>query len=159
MRIESIADHLDLVETIASWHWSEWGHCDPSGSLQSWTAGLRQRILRDCIPTTYVALEGDLPVGSVTLVDNDMATRPYLWPWLAGLYVIPEARTRGIGSVLVCHAVAKVAEMDIPRLYLYTSSARRFYEKLGWQPIAQDFYEDEPVTVMAIDTTAQDDWK
>jgi len=154
LKIESIADHLDLVEVIAAWHWNEWGHCDPSGSLESWTEGLRRRTLRDRIPTTYVAFEGDRLVGSVTLVDNDMATRPDLCPWLAGLYVIPEARVRGVGSALVRHAVAKVAEMGIPRLYLYTSITRRFYEKLGWQPIAEDFYEGEHVTIMAIEAKA-----
>jgi hypothetical protein len=43
MRIESIADHLDLIEIIARWHWEEWGYADPGGSLASWTAGLRAR--------------------------------------------------------------------------------------------------------------------
>ena len=155
MRIESIADHLELVPVIAAWHWNEWGRCDPLVSLESWTEGLRRRTRRDCILTTYVAFEGGQPVGSVTLVDCDMLTRPDLWPWLAGLYVIPEARGRGIGSALVRHAMAKVAEMGICRLYLYTSSARRFYEKLGWQAIAEDFYEGEHVTVMTIEMTVQ----
>gem|GEM_PF-5501593 len=34
VRVESIAYHLELVDTIAMWHWAEWGHSDPSGSLQ-----------------------------------------------------------------------------------------------------------------------------
>lgn len=152
LKIESIADHPDLIEVIAEWHWNEWGHCDPSGSLESWTEGLRRRTSRDRIPTTYVAFEKDQLVGSVTLVDNDMSTRPDLWSWLAGLYVAPQAHGRGIGSALVHHAVAKVAEIGIPRLYLYTSTARGFYEKLGWQPIAEDFYEGEHVTIMTIET-------
>ena len=73
LRIESIADHLDLVEVIAQWHWDEWGHADPGGSLATWTEGLRQRTNRGTIPTTYVALAGDEPIGSVTLVEHDMA--------------------------------------------------------------------------------------
>ena len=63
MQIESIADHLDLVDVIARWHFAEWGQLDPSNTLEAWTEGLRQRALRNQIPTTYVALEGDEPLA------------------------------------------------------------------------------------------------
>ena len=152
-RVESIADHLDLVDTIARWHWDEWGHTDPKGSLQSWTEGLRERTKRDAVPTTYVALDGAELLGSVTLVENDMSTRPDLTPWLAGVYVKQERRLQGVGTTLVRHAVQKAAEMGIKRLYLYTHSARAFYEKLGWQHIADSYYEGQDVSIMAIDLT------
>ena len=88
-RIESISDHLDLVPTIASWHWKEWGHADPKGTLERWTEGLRQRTKPDAIPTTYVAFsKRNEPIGSVVLVENDMSTHPELTPWLAGLFVL-----------------------------------------------------------------------
>ena len=151
LRIESIADHLDLVETIARWHWDEWGDSDPSGSLESWTDGLRQRTNRDRIPTTYVALDGDEVLGSATLVEHDMSTRPELSPWLAGVYVTPSRRGQGVGSALVRHAVRKAAELEVRRLYLYTHPARGFYERLGWRHIADDYYEGRPVSIMAID--------
>src|SRR5687768_14875761 len=128
MRVESIADHLDLVDTIARWHWDEWGHADPQGSLQSWAEGLRERTKRDAIPTTYVALDGAELLGSVTLVENDMSTRPGLTPWLAGVYVKQDRRLQGVGTALVRHAIRKAAEMGIKRLYLHTHSARPFYE-------------------------------
>jgi len=155
MKVESLADHLDLVETIARWHWDEWGLHDPGGSLQSWTEGLMQRTNRDSVPTTYVALEGDSLLGSVTLVEHDMSTHQDLQSWLAGVYIKPECRGQGTGSILVRHAVRKAAEMGIKRLYLYTGSAKDFYEKLGWRTIAIDDYEGRPVTVMAIDTDAE----
>ncbi len=152
--IESIADHLDLVATIAEWHWAEWGHADPGGSLASWTEGLRRRTNRERIPTTYVALDGGELLGSATLVEHDMATRRDLSPWLAGLYVAPAHRGRGVGSALVRHAVRRAAAMGVGRLYLYTGPARGFYERLGWRPIADEWYEGQPVVVMAIQTDA-----
>lgn len=152
--IQSITDYLNLVETIAQWHWDEWGHLDPDGSLFSWTEGLRQRTFRDRIPTTYVAFDGDELLGSVTLVEHDMCTHQDLSPWLAGVYVKPDRRQQGVGSVLVRHAVGKVAEMGIRRLYLYTHSARGFYEKLGWYYIGDDYYEGRLVSIMAIRTAA-----
>lgn len=151
-RIESIAGHLDLIETIARWHWNEWSHADPAGSLASWTAGLRERTHRDRIPTTYVALDGDDLLGSVTLVEHDMATHPEWSPWLAGTYIIPTRRGQGIATALVRHAVEEATRMGISRLYLYTESARDLYERLGWHPIANEVYEGQMVTIMAIES-------
>jgi GNAT superfamily N-acetyltransferase len=153
LRIEGIADHLDLVETIACWHWEAWGHADPAGSLASWTAGLRQRTRRGAIPTTYVALDGDELLGSVTLVERDMTTHPGWSPWLAGTFVTPAHRRRGVASALVRHAVREAAAMGVRRLYLYTESARELYERLGWTPLAEEEYEGQLVTVMAIEPT------
>ncbi len=34
MQLERSADHLDLVDLIARWHFAEWGHLDPSGTLE-----------------------------------------------------------------------------------------------------------------------------
>lgn len=149
MKIESIADHLDLLVTIGQWHWDEWGHADPEGSVRTWTDGLGERTLRDSIPTTYIALsERSEPLGSVTLVDCDMDTHQELSPWLAGLYVPYDFRNQGIGSKLVNHAVEKVRCMGISKLFLYSSSATGLYTKLGWQTIGEEFYEGEDVSIM-----------
>jgi len=152
MRIESIADHLDHVDTIARWHWDEWGHHDPDGSLQSWTEGLKQRTKRDTIPTTYIALDGDELLGSVTLVEHDMSVHLDLTPWLAGVFIKPERREQGVGTELVRYVVGKAAEMGVKKLYLYTGSAREFYEKLGWSYVTEGYYEGRDVVIMAIDT-------
>lgn len=125
-----------------------WGHADPDGSLANWTAGLRQRTRRDTIPTTYVAFAGDDPVGSVTLDAHDMAARRDLSPWLAGLYVTPAYRGQGVGSALTRHAMTQACSLGIPRLYLHTATARAFYERLGWRPLAEAWYEGEPVVMM-----------
>ncbi|HKG25703.1 MAG TPA: GNAT family N-acetyltransferase [Thermomicrobiales bacterium] len=154
-RIETIADHLDLIETIARWHWDEWGHADPGGSPASWTAGLRERARRGAIPTTYVALDGDDLLGSVTLVEHDMATHPEWSPWLAGTYVTPAQRGQGVARGLVQHAVREAASMGVRRLYLYTESARGLYVRLGWSPLAEEEYEGQLVTVMAIEPVGE----
>jgi GNAT superfamily N-acetyltransferase len=151
VRIESIADHPELIETIARLHWDEWGDSDPEGSPESWTENLRHFTHRDAIPTIYVALDRDELLGSVTLNEHDMSTRLGLSPWLAGVYVTPPARGQGVASALVRHAVGQASRMGMDRLYLYTRSARGLYEKLGWHAIEDDEYEGRPVTIMAID--------
>lgn len=151
VRIESIADHPDLVDTVARWQWGEWGHLDPADSLAARIASLRDQTDGDRIPTTFVALDGDAPLGSASLVEQDMPTHPELTPWLASVYVTPTARGRGVASALVRHAVRQAAVMGVARLYLYTEGARGLYEKLGWRAIAMDHFEGSPVTIMAID--------
>jgi GNAT superfamily N-acetyltransferase len=152
MRIGSIADHLDLIETIARWHWGEWGYLDPNGSPEKWATNLEEWTSRDHIPTLYVALRDDELLGSVSLNEHDMNTRRELSPWVSGVYVKPAARGQGVASALVRHAVRQAAEMGIARLYLYTDTARGLYEKLAWHMIDEDHYEGHHVTIMAIDT-------
>jgi GNAT superfamily N-acetyltransferase len=154
IRIETAADHPELVPTIARWHWQEWGHADPGGSLAAWTDGLRRRTRRNGVSTTFVAFEADRPVGSVTLVENDMPDRgdfSELTPWVAGTFVVESARGRGVGTALTRHAVEQARRMDLERLYLYTSMAEAFYAKLGWTTIARTSYEGEDVAVMVLE--------
>lgn len=151
MRIEHIADHPEFVETVARWQWGEWGHLDPTDSLAARIASLRDQTDPDRIPTTYIALEGDAPLGSASLVKYDMDTHRELSPWLASVYVAPAARGRGVASALVRHAVEQATAMSVARLYLFTESARGLYEKLGWRVIATEDFQGHPVTIMAID--------
>ena len=148
-----LADHLDLIDTIALWHFREWGHKDPTGSVQSWADGIRRRANRNRIPTGYIALEGDILLGVVELVDHDMNSHVELSPWLAGLYVRPESRRNGIGSALTKHVVLISAQMGITRLFLYTKTAQGLYLKLGWQSIVKENYEGEDITIMSFDIT------
>ena len=152
VRIEPIWRHEELIPTIAQWHWDEWGHSDSSGSLESWTSGLAARNRIHAVPTTYLAfsVSGE-PIGSVVLVENDMDTHPELAPWLAGLFVLPDYRGKRVGASLTRHATDCATSMGYERLYLYTSTARSLYERLGWRVLFREFYEGEMVDVMVHD--------
>lgn len=148
-RIAPIWRHEEMIPVIAKWHWDEWGHVDEIGSLESWTEGLQRRTAINTIPTTYVALsEQDEPIGSVVLVEHDMNTHPELSPWLAGLYVLPSCRGRGLGATLTQHAMDRCMEMGFERLYLHTSTAMPLYQRLGWKLIFRELYEKEWTNVM-----------
>jgi GNAT superfamily N-acetyltransferase len=154
VRIDSLADHPELVDTVARWHWDEWG-TPQSGSVEEWAANLR-RCHRDRIPVTFVALdENERPLGSVSLTEHDMPGHlgyAALGPWIAGTFVAPEARGTGVGAALMQHAVEQADAWDIPRLYLYTESARSFYEHLGWTTVDEVDYEGGRVAVMTLAT-------
>ena len=153
MRIANLADHPELIDTIARWHFDQWGHADPNDSVQARADHLRRCNSR--IPAAYVALNGTELCGTVLLVEHDMDTRRELTPWVASVYVAPAHRRKGIASALVRHAVRRAAMMGVARLYLFTESARNLYEKLGWHAIAEETYEGQAVTIMAIDIGAE----
>ncbi|MBX3707728.1 MAG: GNAT family N-acetyltransferase [Pseudomonadales bacterium] len=147
--IEPIHRHKAHIPTIAKWHWDEWGHADPEGSLAAWTTALATRANVDSIPTGFVALNGtDEPIGSVYLVHADMSTRPELGPWIAGLYVIPGCRGRGLGSALMEHGTEACVQLGYKDLYLHTSTAATLYSRLGWRKLFRAHYERELVDVM-----------
>ena len=78
-----------------------------------------------------------------------MTTHHDLTPWLAGVYVLPIYRGQGIGTALIHHSENQAAQMGIPRLYLYTPSVERFYERLGWSTIERELYVGQAVAIMA----------
>jgi GNAT superfamily N-acetyltransferase len=152
--VEALGDHPEFVPVVAGWHWREWGHTDPGGSLESWTAGLARQAAADQVPGTLVALADGSPIGVVCLVARDMpgyepAAR--LSPWLKGLYVIPSARSHGHGELLVRRCQAWASSLGFDALHLYTlrsSAARALYERLDWQPIHEGHYDGIDVAVM-----------
>lgn len=141
--IENISQHLDMLETITCWHRKEWG--------SEWAEQVHQSTNSDKIPTMYVAIEDGNAVGTAMLINIDMKTHPDTFPWLGGVYVTPEYRHRGIAAALSRHAMHEAARMGVKQLWLYTVSARRLYEKLGWKFHKEEDYLGEQATIMKID--------
>ena len=95
-------------------------------------------LVAEGIPFTLVAHEGDRFLGTVSVIDDDLPVRPAIWPWLASLWVEPEARTRGIASLLIGEALARAAPFTA-RLHLHaTPGVTPYYEARGWSPVERD---------------------
>lgn len=154
-RVEAAADHPDLVPTIGRWHWDEWGDADPYGSLQEWTRRLQASTSAGAIPMLLLAMEASEPVGSVVLVDHDISPEHPRWgtltPWLAGLFVVPEHRGKGIGSMLIHACEQEARKLGTRRLHLYTSAAEGLYRKNGYSVLGRGTYEGQAIAVMVKD--------
>ncbi|HJS28045.1 MAG TPA: GNAT family N-acetyltransferase [Anaerolineales bacterium] len=148
--IALLADHPDLIPLVARWHYGEWSRGDSSGPFSLWVERIESRANQDRIPITYLAFVDGVPTGTAMLIASDMDTHPELAPWLAGVFVLPEYRRRGIASALVRHAVGQAYLLGFPILYLYTNGAERVYENLGWKTWRREEYEGRMVTVMEI---------
>ena len=90
------------------------------GVRELWVAALA-----DPEVDVYVT-EGE-PVGSVSVGHGYLRT----------LYVVPEEWSRGVGSALHDHGVARLRARGVAEAKLWTLSAneagRRFYERRGWR--------------------------
>jgi GNAT superfamily N-acetyltransferase len=145
--IVTIADRPDLVPVVARWlwdaFWRRWGY-----DLDHVTALVAGSTARIGPPQAFVLLVDGEPVGTASLVVSDLDQRPDLTPWLAGVYVAPEARGGGYAYDLV-HAVEDAARAAaIPTLWLYTSRAEGLYRKIGWETVDSFDRNGELVPIM-----------
>jgi GNAT superfamily N-acetyltransferase len=150
-RIECLADHPHLVETLAAWHHAQWNYLNPQRTLSERVAKLQTHLQRGSIPTTFVALDGDAPLGSASLVVCDLSKRPELTPWLAGVFVAPRYRNRGIGDALVARVEEEARSLGVRKLFLFTPDRAAFYARRGWKAFAEDDCHGEPITLMSLE--------
>jgi GNAT superfamily N-acetyltransferase len=156
MRIDYLDQHREHIATLAAWHHAEWGHLYDEWTLEVARAELANHASRRTLPTTLVLTEKGRPLGSVSLVLEDA---PEFCdegsPWLASLYVLPEARGRGFGAQLVDAAVALAAREQIAQLFLFTPNHAVFYQRLGWRLITRTSLKGTAVDLMEIEPMAQ----
>ena len=151
--IAHLAEHTAVIPILALWAQKEWGYLLSRATFETLVLDFEQRTTVQTIPETFVAIENDRPVGMSSIVQNDMLTRQELSPWLAGVYVAPAFRNRGIGSKLVQSTMQEAQNLGLEKLYLFTPDKRNFYARLGWNAIERTTYRGESVTIMVYEKT------
>ena len=99
------------------------------------------------LPITFVAVEGERLLGTVGLWRCDLISRQDLYPWMAALYVAPEARGQGLAGKLQQHVIGYAIAQGYTELFLY-SACRDFYEHFGWQYIGEGL--DYPASAVSL---------
>ncbi len=151
VRIEYLADHPEMIPTLASWHYEQWGYLNPGCTVERYVASLESQVGCKQVPSGFVALsENNAPLGSASLVTFDMDTKMELSPWLASVFVAPEYREKGIGSALVRRVMEEARDIGIEVLYLFTPDRESFYARLGWTVLERTVYRGESVVIMSI---------
>ena len=102
-----------------------------------------------------VAKADGVLAGTCLLVQSELEPCHPVSPWLAGLYVAPEHRRQGIGRVLVEAIEDQARQRGICRLYLYTDSAIKYYEQLGWTIIERVDWKGFPTALMVRELQAE----
>ena len=82
IEIVPLFGRAEFIPLVAEWNWEEWRDLLSSDSCAAFAEDLRARTRRDGIPITFIALDDGVPVGTSSLVKDDLPTRPELTPWL-----------------------------------------------------------------------------
>lgn len=136
------------ISTCAKWRVDAFGHVLETGveaekkSLEAFTSDQSGQA------AVIAKLDGML-AGTCLLVRSELEPCHPVSPWLAGLYVAPEHRRHGIGRALVRSIEDQARRRGNSRLYLYTDSAIRYYERLGWTGVDQVDWKGSSTTLMA----------
>ncbi|MBZ9559612.1 MULTISPECIES: GNAT family N-acetyltransferase [Modicisalibacter] len=144
-RLPPDSPHLD---TVTRWTHDTWGHLNPALDFADRLAETRDECGEAGVPSVFVAMSGETPLGTASLIVDDMSSRPELTPWLASVFVLPEWRGRGIASALVRRVECEAREAGLERFYLYTPDQQALYRRLGWRDVESVDYRGETVTIM-----------
>src|SRR5690606_24106888 len=118
VRIDWLSAHPRHAAALAEAHVQVFGALLPGWTAEQALAELRAHDRPATVPSTLVALDGDGDwLGSVSLLAEDHPDIPQYSPWLASLYVRPEARARGVGRALVARAGAEAGQGGTRTLY------------------------------------------
>lgn len=135
--------------TVAGWVQAEWGHLHPETPAEAYRREFYAQCGEGVVPSVFVAMHDESPLGTASLVADDMSIRRELTPWLASVFVLPEWRGRGIASRLVRRVEAEAQAHGIGQFHLYTPDQQALYRRLGWREREALRYRGESVTVMS----------
>lgn len=138
-----LADRPDAIPQLARWFHHEWGAVDgrPPIEIERQLCG---NLGRGGVPMTWLAVEGETVIGTVSLDLHDLPGYDHLSPWLACLYVVESHRGRGIARQLVTKVMSEAQRIGLPAVYLWTWNLEAYYQSLGWKtqamvPVAGQF--------------------
>ena len=151
MRLEYLADRPEFIMPVATWIYQEWRDEFATVGLDGWLAEFRATLMRDGMPTTFVASEGPGLLGTASLIASDLPERPEMSPWLASVYVLPRYRGTGIATALIGRVLAQASWLGMEQVYLQTATKVDFYERLGWVEREQLEVNGRAITVMSKD--------
>jgi GNAT superfamily N-acetyltransferase len=136
--ISDLRQRPEFFDFVADRIWQAWWKAD--GHPLDYIAGrLHENLNAEPIPLALVAHRGSAFLGTTSVIASDLPERPHLAPWVAAVWVEPQARGRGIGGALVNRATEDCFALGVSRAYLCARLQRSgFYERLGWIPIERD---------------------
>ena len=138
VEVSDLRDRPELQATVADRLWTAWWRAEGS-SLDEVTALVGASLGPQLVPTSFVAHDADRFLGTASLIVADLRIRPHYTPWLAAVWVEPDARRRGIGRAMVARVCAEAFAGGIDRVFLYCIPENTgFYVSLGWRLVEED---------------------
>ena len=176
-RLIPAAEHPLAAAIVADWLVTEWAHLYPDWDRRAAVDELTATGQQQLPPCTWLLTEDEADtdeegdeaddegtderaitvLGSVGLSlggelesPTDLTGPTPTGVWVVNLFVAPEARGHGYGTMLLDHAIDHAAALGIDTLLLTTEHSARHYRSRGWQDIGQTTLNGHPSTVMRL---------
>ncbi|MFK8328446.1 GNAT family N-acetyltransferase [Pseudomonas sp. BJa5] len=132
LRVDWLDTQMDQCGVMAEWLYQEFRYEFAQQSLSSWQQEFADGQ-RDGRWKCLIATERGELLGGASLASNDLADRPDLGPWLACVFIKPEARRRGLAAQLIEGICDHARSAGFTTLYLHTHNQSAYYATLGWE--------------------------
>lgn len=150
--ISDLRQRPEFFDAVADRIWRAWWERN-GVPLAAVATRLRDNLAGPGIPIALVAHREDAFLGTASVIASDLDERLQYTPWVAAVWIEPEARKQGVGRALITHAVDEGFALDFGRIYLCAAPPlRRYYVNLGWTPI-EDGVGERKLTVFVRERT------
>jgi GNAT superfamily N-acetyltransferase len=132
LQIDWLANHMHHSDRYAQWIHQQFPYEYVDHPLAEWQREFAEGQGNgdwSCL----IAMDGEHLVGGAALARDDLALRPDLGPWLACVFVSPEARGQGLAERLIAGICQEAKDCGFARLYLHTQNKQDYYAKRDWQ--------------------------
>lgn len=143
-----LADHPQFIPTIAEWILTEWGYRERNETIESIISNLGTQLNTEYPPMALVGLNQGVPISCSSIKIRELGSFPSYLHWLASVYVLPEFRNQGIGSLVVEYSSRIASKVGIQELFLYTHSHEDFYSHLGYSAVERPYYQGREIVIM-----------
>lgn len=128
IKLIKIRENKNMADRAANWFHQKWNI-----SFRAYQESIRDCLKNETIvPQWYLAMDSDVIIGGLGVIDNDFHNRKDLTPNVCAVYVEEPYRCQGIAGKLLQYVCEDIREQGIDTLYLVTDHTT-FYEKYGWE--------------------------
>jgi len=137
----------NLINQIADWYFQEWA-VPKETTIDRLTKQETDDILFHLVlkKDDQVIATGGLHL-KVGLIKVHEEFKKY-GPWVSMLYCNKNFRNQGIGEFLLKKIEDDANDLSFSKIYLYTNSAERLYERNNWITAARIVYKGKETVVM-----------
>lgn len=151
----------DIARVLAARHAAEWGglYDEAVWNERIAVAEFEAMSSPESGDRTLLAFEPgrrsiESLLGSVCLLaTDDLAGWEGVGPWLASLFILPAARSRGIGAALTAACLEAAATRGDAYLHLFTAGQECYYLDRGWRTIGTADAQGSRAAVMVRETS------
>jgi GNAT superfamily N-acetyltransferase len=140
-------DDDKLIALIADWYLNEWNIPAEATNekIRNLSHGNNEFQILMMLGNDPVATGG--LYNHVGILDREPRLKIYK-NWLALVYTKPELRGKGLGA-LICNKIQdQCKDMGLKNIYLFTHTAERLYNRLGWQQLERLAIGGKDIVVM-----------